>query len=110
VFATVDDGPASQPISYVDGHNPPLLLLAGEADTLVLPRNTVSLAARVRAAGGDVRSRLYPGIGHIGLVTAFAPIFAGRAPVLDDVWAFILAHDPQPAPRAALSRAAAEAR
>jgi acetyl esterase/lipase len=94
VFAPVQDGPASQPISYVDGHNPPLLLLAGTADTTVLPRNTLSLAAKVRAAGGAVASRLYPGIGHVGLITAFAPIFAGRAPVLDDVWDFVRAHDP----------------
>jgi len=89
VFAPVDDGPASQPVTYVDGSNPPLLLLAGDADTTVRPANTRSLAARVVAAGGAVASRIYPGIGHIGIVTAFAPLFSGRAPVLDDVWRFI---------------------
>ena len=89
VFATVNDGPASQPVSYVDGHNPPLLLLAGDADTTVRPQNTASLARRVAAAGGRVDSKLYPGVGHIGIVTAFAPVFSGKAPVLDDVWAFI---------------------
>ncbi len=89
VFAPVDDGPASQPVTYVDGSNPPLLLLAGDADTTVRPANTRSLAARVAAAGGAVASRIYPGIGHIGIVTAFAPLFSGRAPVLDDVWRFI---------------------
>ncbi len=45
VFATVGDGPLSQPISYVDGRNPPMLLLAGDADTTVNPRNTFALAA-----------------------------------------------------------------
>ena len=89
VFATVDDGPASQPVNYVDGRNPPLLLLAGDADTTVRPANTRSLAARVAAAGGAVQSRIYPGLGHVGIVTAFAPLFNGRAPVLDDVWRFI---------------------
>lgn len=92
VFAPVDDGPASQPVSYVDGRNPPLLLLAGDADTIVQPRNTTSLTARVRSAGGLVESKLYPGTGHIGIITAFAPLFSGRAPVLDDVWQFIIAH------------------
>ena len=29
VFAPADDGPTTQPINYVDGHAPPLLLLAG---------------------------------------------------------------------------------
>ncbi len=89
VFAPVADGPASQPVTYVDGRNPPLLLLAGDADTTVRPGNTRSLAARVAAAGGAVESRIYPGLGHIGIVTAFAPLFSRRAPVLDDVWRFI---------------------
>ncbi len=94
VFASVDDGPLSQPVHYVDGHNPPLLLLAGTDDTTVRPKNTESLAAHVTAAGGSVESRLYPGIGHIGLITAFAPLFQSRAPVLDDVWRFIDRHGP----------------
>jgi acetyl esterase/lipase len=89
VFAPVDDGPASQPVNYVDGRNPPLLLLAGDMDTIVRPANTRSLAARVAAAGGAVQSKIYPDLGHIGIVTAFAPLFSRRAPVLDDVWRFI---------------------
>jgi acetyl esterase/lipase len=89
IFAPAHDGPASQPISYVDGHNPPLLLLAGTADTTVAPRNTTALAQRVRDAGGPVTSKIYPGIGHIGLIAAFAPLFQGRAPVLEDVWRFV---------------------
>ena len=92
VFASVQDGPASQPIEYVDGHNPPLLLLAGDTDTIVNPRNTRNLAAAVRAAGGSAEAKFYPDLGHIGLIAAFAPLFRWRAPVLDDVWTFIEAH------------------
>ena len=84
--------PAHQPLAYADGRGPPLLLLHGDADTTVQPRNSAVLAAKIRAAGGPVETRLYPGIGHIGLVTAFAPLFQRRAPVLDDVWAFVQAH------------------
>ena len=90
VFAPVGDGPLSQPVSYVDGRNPPMLLLAGDADTIVSPRNTLSLAEKVQAAGGAAEAQILPGIGHIGIVTAFAPLFRSRAPVLDDVWAFIM--------------------
>jgi acetyl esterase/lipase len=92
VFASVHDGPASQPISYVDGHNPPMLLAAGEDDTIVKPKNTSSLAARINQSGGPVEVKLYPDVGHIGLITAFAPLFQWRAPVLDDVWRFIESH------------------
>ena len=87
--------PANQPLAYADGHNPPLLLLSGDADAIVQPRNTVTLAAAIRQRGGPVESRLYPGIGHIGIITAFAPLFQGRAPSLEDSWRFIEAHRPQ---------------
>jgi acetyl esterase/lipase len=88
IFA-VTDQQATQPIAHVDGHNPPLFLAAGTEDTTVLPRNTTHLAARVRDAGGPVTDRLYPGIGHVGVIIAIAPLFRGKAPVLDDVLAFI---------------------
>ena len=82
--------PAHEPYAYADGRNPPMFLAAGTDDTTVMPRNTTELAARIRDKGGKVTSKLYPGIGHIGLITAFAPIFQNRAPVLEDVAAFIV--------------------
>ncbi len=72
---------------------PPALLLHGDADGTVSPRHSVRLAERLRAAGGAPELRLYPGLGHIGIVAAFAaPLRAlglERAPVLDDVAAFV---------------------
>jgi acetyl esterase/lipase len=76
---------------------PPALLLHGEADTTVGPFHSVRLAERLRAAGGAPELRLYPGVGHIGIVAAFAaPLRAlglERAPVLEDVAAFVGASD-----------------
>ena len=89
VFAPAGDGPTSQPVNYVDGHAPPLLLLAGSTDDTVYPRNTLSLAAKVQQAGGEVQVKIIPDVGHIGLITAIAPIFQGRAPVLADVDNFV---------------------
>ncbi len=96
VFAPADDGPQTQPVNHVDGHAPPMLLLAGAADTTVLPRNTLSLAARIRASKGEVDAKIYPRLGHIGLVIAIAPLFRGKAPVLADVEAFVQAHPAAP--------------
>lgn len=87
-----DGGPATQPVSFVRADAPPLLLLAGAADTTVKPRNSVTLAARAREAGGRVDIRIIPGLGHVGLITALAPLFRWRAPVLQDVTMFIRAH------------------
>ncbi len=89
VFSSATDLAPTQPINHVDGHNPPMLLLQGQADDTVYPRNTTALAARIRAAGGTVEDRLYPDVGHIGLVLSFAPWFRGKAPALADSMAFI---------------------
>lgn len=80
---------ASQPIAFADGKTPPVLLLVGEADETVDPGNTARLAARIEQQGGLIQTRTYPGIGHVGLVGAFARPFRGRASVLDDIDAFI---------------------
>lgn len=85
-----DNTPAHEPYAYVDGRNPPMFLVAGTSDTTVMPRNTTELAAKIRERGGRVTSKLYADVGHVGLITAFAPLFQGRAPVLDDVTAFVL--------------------
>jgi acetyl esterase/lipase len=98
VFSAAADKRETQPIDFVDGHNPPMLLLAGEDDTTVLPRNTTALAAAIRAKGGPVEMKLYPGVAHIGIILAFAPGFRGRAPSLDDVARFIDATPPASPP------------
>jgi len=89
--------PANQPLAFADGTNPPLLLLHGDDDTTVRPRNTIALAAAIRRRGGPVETRFYSGVAHIGIITAFAPLFQRNAPVLNDVWSFIQAHRQAPA-------------
>ncbi|MEO9190726.1 MAG: alpha/beta hydrolase [Acetobacteraceae bacterium] len=84
----------TQPIAFADGANRPLLLLAGADDTTVRPYNTTALAARIAAHCGPVESRVYPGIGHIGILLAFAPLFVGKAPVVADVTRFVEANEP----------------
>lgn len=84
-----DNTAANEPYAFADGRGPPMFLAAGTEDTTVMPRNTTELAARIRERGGRVTTKSYPGVGHIGLITAFAPLFQGRAPVLEDVAAFV---------------------
>lgn len=96
VFSPSPDDPAKQPISYVDGTNRPMLLLAGADDRTVMPRNTLSLAAKIQADGGPVQSKVYPDLGHVGIVLALTPRFDGRAPVLTDIERFIRTTPPLP--------------
>jgi acetyl esterase/lipase len=91
IFAGVEEAP-TQPMTYADGAGPPMLLLSGGADATVRPMNTLNLAARIAGQGGQVATRLYPKLGHIGTLLAFAPLFRRNAPVLADIVRFILAH------------------
>ena len=47
------------------------------------------LAAAIEKAGGAVTLRVYPGMGHTGIVMALAAPFQGRAPLLDEATDFL---------------------
>jgi len=89
IFAPAGDLRLSQPVTFARGDAPPLLLLHGTDDGTVFPRNSERLAARVTERGGRAILKLYPDLGHVGMVLALAPPFRGRAPVLADTTAFL---------------------
>lgn len=78
----------TQPVTHADAGSPPALLLTGDADDVVRPRNSDALAAALRKAGVAAEVKRYPGIGHIGILTAIARPLRGKAPVLVDMTAF----------------------
>lgn len=84
----------TQPITYARGDAPPMLLLTGDADTTVKPRNSRVLAEKVTALGGKAELKLYPGVGHSGIIMAVSRPFRSIAPVIDDVVAFTGAAKP----------------
>ncbi len=79
----------TQPIRFVRGDAPPLLLLTGDDDDTVRPGNSDRLAAALTAAGASAAVRRYPGLGHIGILLALSKPFRGKAPVLADAAAFL---------------------
>jgi acetyl esterase/lipase len=89
----------SQPISHARGDAPPLLLITGLADRTVKPANTRQLAAKIRACGGEVETRFYRRVGHVGVMAAFSPFLRPLAPTLADTLAFIRARSDALRPR-----------
>jgi acetyl esterase/lipase len=79
----------TQPIAFARGDAPPLWLASGESDRTVRPRNSRNLADAVALAGGSAALRLYPGVGHAGLLIALAAPFQGRETVLADATDFL---------------------
>ena len=78
----------TQPIHYADASAPPALLLHGGGDDTVWPKNSINLDRKLRSLGVSSQLKIYPGLGHAGIVTALARPFRGKAPVLADVLAF----------------------
>lgn len=64
IFATAGAGPESQPVNHARPDAPPMLLVHGEEDTLVRPRNTLALAESLSAVGAPVETAFYPGHDH----------------------------------------------
>lgn len=82
----------ASPVSFVDGHDPPVLLVHGATDTAVAPSQSEGMAAALREAGVDVELLLIDRAGH-GLVGP-SPADTRRAlrQGLEATWAFLDAH------------------
>ncbi|HEX5539311.1 MAG TPA: alpha/beta hydrolase [Methylophilaceae bacterium] len=91
IFGPEDERWKSQPVNFVDGHNPPMLLVVGTADKRVLPKNTYSLASRLKAAGGPVEIAEFRGWGHIDIVAKLAKPLRDET-LLQTIVRFIRAH------------------
>jgi acetyl esterase/lipase len=82
VFGPEKDWPLSQPVNFVDGDEPPFLLLHGATDNKVWPMNSEHLAAKLRAQHEAVTLEIVPDTGHIGLINGF--VSRRFSPALDD--------------------------
>jgi len=88
-FGHAPDPEDTQPIAHVRGDAPPMLLLHGRDDTRVKPRNSVALARALSAVGAPTHAVLLDGVGHEGMVMAFARPFTRDARPLDAVLGFL---------------------
>ncbi|MBA3656991.1 MAG: alpha/beta hydrolase [Gemmatimonadaceae bacterium] len=93
VMGARDDWPSTYPVNFIDGKERPILFLHGADDRTVSARNSVRLAALIRERGGCARAIVYRGVSHLGLIFALAVPTLGKAPVADDIVAFIHGED-----------------
>ena len=82
----------TQPITYARADAPPLLLLTGDIDTVVKPRNSKSLSAKMQELGGRQQLKIYSGVDHSDIIMAIARPFRAKATVLADVMEFLAAN------------------
>ncbi len=87
-FGQFADPRDTQPVTHAHPGTPPVLLLQGDADETVKPRNATALAAALTATGNSATAKLYPGVGHIGILLGLSKPFRGKAPALADMTTF----------------------
>jgi len=93
MFGPPDQYLESQPIHFARVGAPPMLLIHGMADDTVWPKNSINLAAALRAKGATVTLKLYPKLGHPDPVAALSLPARGRAPTLADIASFVAGVD-----------------
>lgn len=92
-FGKVADLPSTQPVTFARADAPPFLLLTGDQDTTVRPRNSQQLYARLKDLGAPVEIKTYQGVGHVGILLQTAkPFRSETAPVLPDILKFFSNH------------------
>ncbi|NOT88541.1 MAG: alpha/beta hydrolase [Lysobacter sp.] len=74
VFGPETQWPRAQAVNFVDGDEPPFLLVHGTADMTVEAKDSRELAVKLRSAGVETTLVWLPGAGHL------APLVAMRAP------------------------------
>jgi len=82
----------TQPITYIDGKRPPMLLAAGEDDKTVDPGNATRMAAKLQSFDSPVEVRIYPGTSHVGIILSLAPTLRGNTTLRQDVIDFVNAN------------------
>ncbi|MEM8813769.1 MAG: alpha/beta hydrolase [Pseudomonadota bacterium] len=87
-FGSTADLESTQPVNLVTRRTPPIFLAHGADDGLVRPDNTRALSARLAEKQIRAKTRIYPDVGHAGLVLGLARPFRESAPVLRDMTAF----------------------
>ena len=93
LFATEPDLALTQPIHYASTRpaaaTPPVLLIHGDDDKRVYPKNSINLSRDLRAAGAKVELDLLPGVSHTEIIAKFTRILRGDGKVVDRVDRFI---------------------
>ncbi|WP_374275160.1 alpha/beta hydrolase [Brevundimonas sp.] len=88
-FGQAPDPLQTQPLHFARADAPPIWLGHGMADETVHAEDTILLSDRLRALGAPVERKLYEGLNHADLIATVSPLFRNKAPVLDDVTAFL---------------------
>ncbi len=90
MFGPPTNYPNMQVTTFIDGTQPPMLLLYGDRDTVVKYANIEKLEQRIKQRGGCVWSHIYPHVSHTDLVGALTWWNLKAIPVVHDIVRFFM--------------------
>jgi acetyl esterase/lipase len=93
MFGPEEKYPESQPVNFVSGAAPPMLLIHGLRDETVRPKNARNLAAALNACGVQVTLQLHERLAHAGTLAALSPLARGAPDIPAEIQAFVQATD-----------------
>jgi acetyl esterase/lipase len=97
-FGHVAEPAQTQPITHARGDAAPMLLLNGDTDTTVRPRNSRALAKALGELGAKAEPVILAGLDHKDTVMKLAAPFSRDRQVLDPVLTFLAAQTAPSAP------------
>ncbi|MGB3469264.1 MAG: alpha/beta hydrolase [Erythrobacter sp.] len=87
-FGDAPDPLTTQAFNHVRGDAPPMLLIHGENDTLVKPRNSRGLAQQITEAGGEATLITYTDMAHNDPLIALAAPWRSRSDMAERIAEF----------------------
>ena len=89
IYSTAADLKNTQPITFVSKGDPAMLLLHGEDDEAVKPKNSINMAARAKLLGVPAEVKLYKDTDHIDILISLSSTFRSYTPALKETADFI---------------------
>ncbi len=90
IFGPPSQYPVTQPIHWADGTNPPMLLIESRADTIVYPKNTRNLYAKIKENGGPVEKFMVDDLSHPMLIGVVSNVLSSQSPILQKIVSFVV--------------------
>ncbi len=88
IFGPPENFPKMAVGNFIDGNEPPMLLLYSNEDETVHIRNLEKLESAIKSKGGEVSSIIYPKGGHASTVAALSWANPDDLPVVEDIDTF----------------------
>lgn len=92
MFGPPENYPQMKVTTFIDGKEPPMLLLWGKKDKTVWEENIDKLSKGINEQNGQVRVIKYDDIDHIGIIKNFAWVDIGEKFVMNGIISFFKKH------------------